>query len=103
MLTTFETVVEVSGKGKTKQQALASALAGVQRALCNGENHVLVRIQPQNVVMVEAKELKRIERFLFFFLPRERKQYFTKLKVTVLVSVIETDKIVFETIMERSF
>lgn len=96
MLKTFELDVEVSGKGQTKQHAFAAALSGTQRAVGKKGDNVLVRIQPQDVYVLEAREMTRVDRFLFIFLPRERKQYYVKLKVTVQVSVIETGHIEFK-------
>ncbi|MGP0987161.1 DUF4312 family protein, partial [Serratia sp. CY66160] len=37
------------------------------------------------------------EKFLFFFLPRERKSYAVSLEITVSVTIINTEKVVFVT------
>lgn len=92
-LTTNVTVV---GKGETRQQAFAAALSQVQPTLLKHNNKVLLRIEPQDVQVIEAQEKIRIEKFLFFFLPRKRRQYYVKLDVTVILTYIDTDQVDFK-------
>ncbi|HBV39384.1 MAG TPA: cytoplasmic protein [Erwinia sp.] len=91
------TTVKVSGKGETKEKAIADALSRVQSTLLKASGKVLLRIEPQEVRVLQARESVRTERFLFFFLARERRSYSIELDVTVSVSAIEVDKINFLT------
>jgi len=101
MLKNFETRVEVSGHGTSKQHAVAAALAGVQHAVGRQRKDVLlVRIQPQDITVTEAWEIRKIEKFLFFFFPRERKRYTVRLKVSVSVSMIDIANIEFKTAID---
>lgn len=93
----FTTTVNVSGKGDSKERAFADALSRVQNTVLKATNKVLLRIEPQDVVVVLARESVRKEKFLFFFLARERRSYSVELDITVNVTVIDTDKVSFIT------
>ncbi|AXF77376.1 DUF4312 family protein [Erwinia tracheiphila] len=93
----FTTTVTVSGKGDSKARAFADALSRVQNTLLKSTNKVLLRIEPQEVKVVQARESARKEKFLFFFLARERRSYSIELEITVNVSVIDVDKVDFIT------
>ncbi|MGE9551194.1 DUF4312 family protein [Erwinia amylovora] len=91
----FTTTVTVSGKGDSKARAFADALSRVQNTLLKSTSKVLLRIEPQEVKVVQARESVRKEKFLFFFLARERRSYSIELEITVNVSVIDVDKVDF--------
>lgn len=59
--------------------------------------HILLRIEPQDVQVVQAHEAVRKEAFLFFFLRRERRTYSVELDVTVNVTAINLDQVDFVT------
>ncbi|MBE1276456.1 DUF4312 family protein [Enterovibrio baiacu] len=90
------TDVIVSGKGETKQQAFAAALSQIQPTLLKNNQNVLLRIEPLDVKVLEAEENARTEKFLFFFLPRERRQYRVKLEVTVSLTHIDVEQVDFK-------
>lgn len=96
MKETLTSDVIVSGKGDTRQQAFAAALSQIQPMLLKNNQKVLLRIEPQDVKVLEAKEKVRTERFLFFFLPREKRQYCVKLEVTVNLTYIDVDQVDFQ-------
>ncbi|RWR01069.1 cytoplasmic protein [[Pantoea] beijingensis] len=93
------TTVSVSGKGDTKGKAFADALSRVQSAVLRSTNKILLRIEPQDVRVIRAQESVRKEKFLFFFLARERRHYSVELEIVVNVTVIDTDKVTF-TVMQ---
>ncbi|EDX9482917.1 DUF4312 family protein [Salmonella enterica] len=95
MKETFTTTVRVKGKGETKARAFAAALNHVQAAVMKASPHILLRIEPQDVRVVQAHETVRKEAFLFFFLRRERRAYSVELDVTVNVTAINLDKVEF--------
>ncbi|CAX58018.1 MULTISPECIES: DUF4312 family protein [Erwinia] len=91
----FTTTVNVSGKGDSKERAFADALSRVQNTVLKSTNKVLLRIEPEDVKVVQARESVRQEKFLFFFLARQRRSYSVELDITVNVTVIDTDKVSF--------
>lgn len=93
----FTTTVNVSGKGDSKARAFADALSRVQNTLLKSTSKVLLRIEPQEVQVVQAREHVRKEKFLFFFLARERRSYSVELEITVSVTLIDVDKVDFVT------
>ncbi len=93
----YTTTVKVSGKGDSKAKAFADALSHVQNAVLSSTNKILLRIEPQDVTVIRAQERVRKEKFLFFFLPRERRSYSVELEITVNVSVIDTGQVPFDT------
>lgn len=91
----FTTRVTVNGKGATRQQAFAAALSQVQSTQLKDNPRVLLRIEPVEVEVIEAEESVRVEKFLFFFLPRQRHEYRVRLAITVRVTSLDTDKVTF--------
>lgn len=71
----FTTTVRVTGKGEAKARAFADALNHVQAAVMKASPHILLRIEPQDVQVVQARESVRKEAFLFLFLRRERRTF----------------------------
>ncbi|MFA3781008.1 DUF4312 family protein [Yersinia sp. 1652 StPb PI] len=91
----YTTQVQVKGKGDTKEKAFANALGNVQSTVLKSTQNILLRIEPQDVKVLNAELSVKNEKFLFFFLPRERKTYSVELDITVNVIIINTDKVVF--------
>ncbi|NMP28595.1 DUF4312 family protein [Rahnella sp. SAP-1] len=91
------TTVRVEGKGENKAAAFSSALSQVQRTVLKSTENILLRIEPQDVKIITAEEKVTKERFLFFFLARERKSYYVVLDITVNLTVINTEQVVFTT------
>ncbi|KAJ9431671.1 MULTISPECIES: DUF4312 family protein [Enterobacterales] len=91
----YETQVTVQGKGDSKAKAFADALSKVQQQVLRTSQKILLRIEPMDVRVLRAQESVRKEKFLFFFLARERRNYSVELEITVSVTVIDTDKVDF--------
>ena len=91
----YTTQVQVKGKGDSKEKAFANALGNVQNTVLKSTQNILLLIEPQDVKVLNAELSVKNEKFLFFFLPRERKTYSVELDITVNVTIINTDKVVF--------
>ncbi|WP_323878180.1 DUF4312 family protein [Aeromonas hydrophila] len=91
----FTTQVMVSGKGSTRQQAFAAALSQVQPTLLKDNPRVMLRIEPLEVQVLKAEESVRVEKFLFFFLPRQRREYLVQLAITVKVTSLDAEQVAF--------
>ena len=91
----FTTQVIVNGKGATRQQAFAAALSQVQHTLLKDNPRVMLRIEPVEVQVLKAEESVRVEKFLFFFLPRQRHEFRVRLAITVKVTSLDVDKVDF--------
>ena len=59
-----QTVI-VSGKGNKKNEAFASALNDVSKKVLKETTEVLIRIEPKEVTIRQAKEQVYTEKFLF--------------------------------------
>jgi uncharacterized protein (TIGR03578 family) len=93
----FSDRVRVSGRGDSKAKAFADALSHVQGAVLKTSPHILLRIEPQDVQVVQARVQVKKEAFLLFFLKRERRTFSVELDVTVNVTAINLDKVDFAT------
>lgn len=91
----FTTQVIVNGKGATRQQAFAAALSQVQSSLLKDNPLVMLRIEPLEVQVLKAEESVRVEKFLFFFLPRQRREYRVELEIKVQVTSLDVAKVAF--------
>ncbi|GKX54499.1 hypothetical protein SOASR030_06110 [Leminorella grimontii] len=92
----LETSVRVSGRGDTKQKAIADALSAVQRTVLKESSNIILRIEPVNVEVVQATVKTSHEKFLFFFLPRKRELYSVVLDVALDVTLLNVQEIHFE-------
>ncbi|MBD2790780.1 DUF4312 family protein [Xenorhabdus sp. 42] len=92
----IETMVRVRGSGDTRRKAIADALNAVQRTVLQGTSHIILRIEPKNISVVSATSKMTEEKFLFFFLPRQRELYSVVLDVTVNVTLLDVQAIDFK-------
>lgn len=93
----FTTTVRVKGKGEDKARAFADALSQVQTAVMKASPRILLRIEPQDVEVIQAQVAVRKEAFLFIFLRRERRTFSVELDVTVNVTALNLDEVEFVT------
>lgn len=89
------TTVRVEGKGETRAAAFSSALSQVQRTVLKSTENILLRIEPQDVKVISAEEKVIHEKFLFFFLPREKRTFHVVLDITVNMTAINTEQVIF--------
>lgn len=87
--------MRVKGKGDAKARAFADALNHVQSAVMRESPYILLRIEPQDVRIVQAHESVRKEAFLFFFCAGNDALYSVELDVTVNVTAINLDRVDF--------
>ncbi|SQI40486.1 Uncharacterised protein [Leminorella richardii] len=92
----LETSVRVSGRGDTKQKAIADALSAVQRTVLKESSNIILRIEPVDVEVVQATVKVTNEKFLFFFLPRKRELYSVVLDVALDVTLLNVQEIHFD-------
>ena len=95
-------VVTVSGKGETKQQAFAAAFSNIQKQLIGDTETAILRIVPEKVEPLKLVKSSYTEKFLFFFFKRTRTTYAVTLAVTVVVTAIDLDALVFEDVAAPS-
>lgn len=91
----YTTQVVVKGYGESKARALADALSRVQPQLLRDTTKVFLRVEPSDVQLIQAVEYAKKERFLFFFLPRQRKSYHVELAITLSVTAINVNEVMF--------
>lgn len=87
--------VQVAGHGETKNSAFAAALSQVQAVVLKSTGYVLLRIEPEDVKIIKAEERRITEKFLFFFLPRQKQSYSVVLDITVSITMIDTEQVPF--------
>lgn len=92
----FLTTLEIEGKGKTKELAINTALGTIQKKVMKKFDNIILRIEPVNISVIEAKEINYTERFLFIFFPRKVKQYYVKLEIKVNIFLMDVESIPFE-------
>ena len=91
----YVTQVTVEGKGDSKAKAFADALSRVQNQVLRATQKILLRIEPEDVRVLNARESVKTEKFLFFFLARQRRTYSVELEITVSVTVFDTEQVAF--------
>lgn len=102
METTINRKVRVEGTGKSKEQALNTALGKIQRKVMNEYKAMILRIEPLGTEVIDAIEQTYTERFLLFFFPRKRHNYKVVLDVDVNIILLKIDEIKFRKIEDTS-
>lgn len=87
--------VEVTGTGKTTEQAVASALGKIRKKVTEQLKGMIIRIEPLHVEIVEAIEKEEIERFLLLFFPRKKSTFTVTMHVEVQVTILQLEEIHF--------
>lgn len=85
----------VSGTGSDRMAAFSDALSSVQKKVLKDSSEVMLRIEPKVVTVLEAEEQIYKERFLFFFMPREKKKCRVTLQIELELLSIEVESISF--------
>ena len=86
----FEERVRVRGKGSSKRLACNQALSKIQSEILKKyKDHLIIRIEPIDVEIVKVEEEKYTEKFLFFFLKREKSTFKVELDVNVSLFLME--------------
>lgn len=93
----------VAGSGKEKAHAFSHALQSIQGKLMKQSSDVFLQIEPVDVEILRAEQQETTERFLFFFLPRQKITYFVELKVKVSVKKISQEQMNFTLKKEDHF
>ncbi|MDR0806714.1 MAG: DUF4312 family protein [Enterobacteriaceae bacterium] len=94
----LKTSVRVSGRGDTKQKAIADALSSVQRTVLKDSSNIILRIEPLEVEVISATVKVTKEKFLFVFFPRNRELYSVVLDVALDVSLLNVQEIHFDSV-----
>jgi len=80
---------DISGKGKTEEEAYSDVFARVKTEVYREVPGVVLQMEPEEVILLSRKEEKKEEKFLFLFFPREKSEYEIKVKLVVSVKYIE--------------
>ncbi len=81
--------IEVEGRSKkTKEDAVQNAFSSLQKKVRSQIDGLIYYMKPVDVEVIEMKEENRIEKFLFFFFPKERKQYYVRLAIHIEISIL---------------
>jgi uncharacterized protein (TIGR03578 family) len=102
MKQTTQQTVRINGAGKTKEQAISNALGRIQKKIMSEQAGMVIRIEPLDVEIIEAKETEYTERFLLFFFPRKRSNFNVVLDVKVSLVMLNVEDIHFQKTTEAN-
>ena len=88
--------IQVAGSGAEKDIAMANAMASIQKKTMQKYGKIMMRIEPIDVKILRAEAFRYTEKFLYFFLARERVKYEVELEITVEVSFLDPEDIQFK-------
>ncbi|HZG17330.1 MAG TPA: DUF4312 family protein [Candidatus Bathyarchaeia archaeon] len=86
----------LTGTAETKEGAFNKIFGQIKTSIANQISELVVRIEPQGVEVISAKETRYSEKFLGFLFPRERTTYEITAKISVRLGVIEVSNISFQ-------
>ncbi|GMQ61401.1 DUF4312 family protein [Vallitalea maricola] len=81
--------LEVSGIGKTKEEAFGKILTNLRQEVYKDTKGLILKMDPIEVYLVEEKRSSEIEKFLFLFMPREKDKFNLTYKFIVEVRYVE--------------
>lgn len=87
-------VIQVSGTGQTKQEAVADGLSKISK-IVRKKNEITVQITPVSIEIDEAECKEYTEHFLFVFLPRKRTIYNVSMSINVEIKYMDLSEIDF--------
>jgi len=86
----------LTGTSETKEGAFNKIFGQIKTSIASHIPELVVRIEPQEVEIISAKETRYTEKFLGFLFPRERTTYEITAQISVRLGVIEVSKISFQ-------
>lgn len=75
---------------KSKEELLGNIFATLRKEAYSQIPGVILQMEPLEVYILEEKEEKTTEKFLWLFMPKERVSYTAKVKLVVVIKYIET-------------
>lgn len=88
--------IEVLGNGPTSDQAISNAISSIKKTVFNELEELIVRIEPNEIEVVEAVITERKERFMFILFPRVKRVFSIKLRVEVELKLLNTSVIAWD-------
>ena len=79
----------IKEKGKTKEEAIGKIFVSFRKKVQNDTDGVIIKLEPLETYLIEIKEEKKVERFLEFFMPREKIIYFIDLEIEYEIKYIK--------------
>lgn len=99
----MDTEIKVSGKGNTKQDAFNRAFYKIQRTVMKKySDSMILRIEPKDVDIIAAREMRFTERFLLLFFKRVRSNFEVELEIKVSLSILDINEIPFTVQSQKS-
>lgn len=90
--------VNVSGKGKNRQEAFADALTKVSKKITSDKEKLIFKIEPESFKVKSLTKINEKEHFLFIFFPRTVVSYQVDMIVNVNLEYISLNKLPAEEI-----
>lgn len=96
------TTLTLTGRGDTKEAAFNQIFGQIKQAIAKEIHELVIRIEPQEIEILAARETVYTERFLGILFPRRRTKYEIQAKVGVRLGVILLSQISFTQEQEGS-
>ena len=86
---TIKKEITISASGKSKSQAFSNVFSLLRKEVYKEINGLILQMEPEEVYVLDEDSKKYTEKFLWFFMPRERYNYQIKVKIVVLIKYVE--------------
>ena len=80
----------LTGKGKNQREAYDNIFSQFKSDVYSKVNGVILQMEPEEGYVISIDENKFTEKFLFLFLPREKREFTIKVRLIVSIKYIET-------------
>ena len=78
--------LSIEGTGKTKEEALGKVFALFRKKVQDETDGVIVKLEPLETYLIN---IKKIEKFLELFMPREKTTYFIEMEIEYEIKYIK--------------
>lgn len=86
--TTKDVIIEASGK--SVEEAYGNIFRSMRKKVYDEIQGLILQMEPTAVYVLNEEINEYTEKFLFLFMPRQKKDYKLKIKITVDIKYIET-------------
>jgi len=85
----IEETITLSATGKSKDDAVGKIFSNLKKEIYKKVPGIVIQMEPKDVFIDKVEEKKYTEKFLFLFMPREKKVVMLTASIVVNVKYIE--------------
>lgn len=82
--------IVIKANGKTKNDALTKAVTILRKQVYGEIDGLIMHMEPLEIYILKEEKKTSIEKFLFFFMPKEKIEYLMEFKMKVRIGYVNS-------------